>query len=207
MHLTRTTAILLFIFSNSLFAQQKIGSMLLLTPSLNNGVANVKTNGSVAASDGRIGYGLGIHYLQQAGKKFFLTLGGGLNSRGYKNVKSTYFDVPVSINYLAFKNYFTIGVGAYGGFALSGIYKTSAGKTKIKFGESATDNRSRTDAGFLINMGFIDQTLGYLHLSLMLGQKNVIPKDRQVADEYRRLSTLVAAWSLPLKTFSKTAKK
>lgn len=188
-------------------AQFEKGSYLLLKPSINFGGASIKINGSNTHADTRMGYGLGVELINVVNKNVFFAAGASLNSRGYKNVRTLYLDVPLSVNYMT--NPITLmwpnqrilfGAGVYGGLALTGKYKNSVGSwTTIKFGESSTDNRSLLDGGFLINLGTTDEDFGALYLSLMFGLKNVIPKDRIVNDDFIKLNTLNISWALPLK--------
>lgn len=197
----------LVLFTITVSAQNEKGTYLILKPSLNAGNAAFKTNGSTSNGTNRIGYGAGIELIQVLSKHFVIGAGAGLNSRGYKGVRALYLDVPLSVNYLTkemdllFHNQrILFGAGVYGGLAVMGKYKNSAGDwTSMKFGERSTDNRSRFDGGFLFNLGATDEDLGALYLSFMLGRKNVIPKDRIVNDNYIRLNTTTVSWALPLK--------
>lgn len=189
------------------FAQHEKGTYLLLKPSVNFGNAAVKTNGSKSNTKTRVGYGINVELMNALSKNVAIAIGAGFNSRGYKNVRSLYLDVPLSINFITnpkdffFTNQqFIFGVGVYGGLALTGKYKNINNDwIAMKFGESTNDNRSRFDAGFLVNLGLADEDLGALHFSMLFGLKNEIPKDRRVDDNFLKLNTLNVSWAIPLK--------
>lgn len=181
---------------------------LYLKPSLNDAAASIRNNGSKSEVKSRIGYGIEMAVVQPLGERAFVSLGGGFNSRGYKNVRVWYFDVPLTINFLTRdmnlilgKQRLVFGAGVYGGLALSGKYKNVNSEwVKFKFGESAASNRSKLDGGLVFNLGTRfsgDEEVTFM-LTAMFGLKNVIPADRVVNDDRMRLNTLQATVFLPI---------
>ncbi len=178
--------------------------IVVLRPTLNSSTISVKGTGSSASTPtARIGYGLGVEYWQKIAKLFYVSGGLHLNSFGYKNVRTNYINTPVIINYLSKSNYLTIGAGLYGGVALSGKYKNSSGSwTKMQYGESATDNRSRTDAGLIINVGISAFGAGHLTSYAYLGLKDLTSNARK--DGYtRKMQNWVISFAIPIKEIKK----
>lgn len=174
---------------------------LFIKPSLNLGTARVQSSGNSYNSDARLGYGIAAEIWHPLSKKFFLAGGAGFNSRGYKDVRAMYFDVPVSINYVI--KSITVGAGAYWGIALGGKYDNIInGWTKMKFGEGSSANRSRTDHGYLVNLGY-NSGVFFFMASYMGGLKNVIPNDRQAGDNSIKLNTLQGSVYIPIKSLTK----
>lgn len=189
-------------------AQDQPKSLLVLKPTLNVGnIAIKRDGGDPSSADNRVGYGIGLQYMQFFGERVYFTLGGDLNSRGYKGARVVYLDVPVSMNVMLGKHkIFGIGGGVYAGMALSGKYKSTGGWTKFKFGETATDNRSRTDYGYLVNLIYQSPGLFFATLSLMSGLKDITPADKQQDLNWMKLRTSQMSIVLPLSLFIKSKK-
>jgi hypothetical protein len=199
-----------FIVANICAAQKKINfktdGFSFLKVSVNNASLSSKTTGSSAhTAPTRVGYGIGVERLLQLKETIFLTGQLLLNSRGYKNVRTTYIDVPVAINFLLGKNkLFMLGTGIYGGYAISGRYKTTTGWKKMQWGESLTDNRSRIDAGVVINFAYTFAN-GYplLTATYQIGINNVISQQQQTAGNTNRLNMAQLSFGYPLNMFKK----
>lgn len=209
MNITKPMLILALFTSVHSWAQKEPKSLLVLKPSLNMGNIAVKTfGGDPSQGDSRIGYGLGLDFMQMLGERTYVTLGGALNSRGYKNVRVLYLDAPVSINIMLGKHkIFGIGGGAYAGMALTGKYKNSGGWTNLKFGETATDNRSRTDFGYLVNFMYHSPGLFFVTFTAMAGLKDITPEAKQQDLYWLKLRTAQVSTALPLSLFFKSKKK
>lgn len=174
----------------------------MLKPMLNLGASSFRENtaSDFTSSNMRVGYGIGLDFLHCLSNKIFVTAGAELNSRGYKSggkVRALYFDIPATINYITkpmsllfSDDQLIFGAGAFAGIGLTGKYGGSGNWTNIKFGEKTTDNRSRTDYGYIVNLGYKTEDAPAIMFSFSGGLKNVIPGDRQTtAGEAMRLST------------------
>lgn len=194
--------ILALLLSVSAGAQNEPKSLLVLKPSLNVGnIAIKRDGGDPSSADSRVGYGIGLQFMQFLGERVFFTLGGDLNSRGYKGTRVVYLDAPVSMNIMLGKHkIFGLGGGAYAGMALSGKYKSTGGWTNFKFGETATDNRSRTDYGYLVNLIYQSPGLFFATLTLMSGLKDITPADKQQDLYWMKLRTSQMSIVIPLNT-------
>lgn len=176
---------------------------LFIKPSLNFGTGKITSSGNSFTGNSRLGYGVSAEIWHPLTKSLFLAGGAGFNSRGYKDVRVMYFDVPVSLNYVI-KNTFTIGGGAYWGMALGGSYRANDW-TKLKFGEGSSANRSRIDNGYVVNAGYFSGMFFFM-ASYMGGLKNVIPKDRQTGDNSIKLNSLQGSVYIPITSLSKKKK-
>lgn len=183
---------------------QSSNKILVVKPSLNSSSVNVKVPGSGSSStDARPGYGIGIEVWQKIAKTFYVSAGLHYNSFGYKDVRTNYLNIPLVFNYLSKGQMITLGAGVYGGYGLSGKYKNSLGsRTKIKFGEGATDNRSHIDAGIVINAGYNLFTLGHFTSYAYIGLKDLTSKARQNGTTMKMLSW-VLSYAIPLTGISK----
>lgn len=173
--------------------------ILVLRPTLNSSTISVKTTGSDASTPAsRIGVGLGVEYWQKIAKTFFVSGGLHYNSFGYKDVRTGYLNIPVIINYLSKSQMLTLGIGAYGGYAISGKYKNSSFDwVKMKYGEAATDNRSHTDAGLIINAGYSLFSIGHLTSYAYIGLKDMTSNNRQDATTRKMLSWTIS-YAIPV---------
>lgn len=167
----------------------------------------------------KLSAGLGFHLTGQLTKRFFIVAQPAVNSRGYVSsnaankydIHATYIDIPVAAEYhfSLFKDIkdegsspFFIGAGIYGGVALSGKYKddylTPSVSQKIKFGESTSDNRSKTDFGLNFVAGLQTKNIRF-GLQYLKGLKNVVPKDRQTNGTEIKLRnfSMFVAYKLP----------
>lgn len=196
------------LFSIASRAQNDPKSLLVLKPSLNVGnIAIKRDGGDPSSADNRVGYGIGLQFMQFLGERVFFTLGGDLNSRGYKGTRVVYLDAPVSMNIMLGKHkIFGLGGGAYAGVALSGKYKGTGGWTNFKFGETATDNRSRTDYGYLVNLIYQSPGLFFATLTLMSGLKDITPADKQQDLYWMKLRTSQMSIVIPMSVFIKGKK-
>lgn len=92
----------------------------------------------------------------------------------------------------------TLGIGAYGGYAISGKYKNSSFDwVKMKYGEAATDNRSHTDAGLIINAGYSLFSIGHLTSYAYIGLKDMTSNNRQDATTRKMLSWTIS-YAIPV---------
>lgn len=200
--------VILLLIPYFLFSQDEPKSLLVIKPSLNVGnIAIKRDGGDPSSADNRVGYGIGLQYMQFFGERVYFTLGGDLNSRGYKGTRVVYLDAPVSMNIMLGKHkIFGFGGGAYAGMALSGKYKSTGGWTKFKFGETATDNRSRTDYGFLVNLIYQSPGLFFATFTMMSGLKDITPADKQQDLNWMRLKTSQMSIVLPLSLLNKSKK-
>jgi hypothetical protein len=217
-----TVACMLFItLFNTAHAQKKIA--VYVAGNFGLASAKLQPSGSTTITS-KLSGGIGLHLSGQLTKRFFIVAQPAINSRGYVSsnavnkydVSTTYIDIPAAIeyHYSLFKDMkdergeypFFIGAGLYGGFAIAGKYVDkylNNPSVKIKFGESATDNRSKTDYGlnFVAGMTINDWGFGKFKTALrfgvqkQVGIKNVVPKDRQPGGneiKLRNLSMFVA---------------
>jgi hypothetical protein len=208
MNVKNRMLILALLFTIHTRAQDGPKSLLVVKPSLNLGnIAIKRDGGDPSAADVRVGYGIGLQFMQFFGERVYFTLGGDLNSRGYKGTRVVYLDAPVAMNIMLGKHkIFGFGGGAYAGMALSGKYKSTGGWTKFKFGETATDNRSRTDYGFLVNLIYQSPGLFFATFTMMSGLKDITPADKQQDLNWMRLKTSQMSIVLPLSLFIKGKK-
>ena len=83
-----------------------------------------------------------------------------------------------------YDNGLLIGVGPYYNIAVAGNYETLGSavyvKKQIKFGDAATDNRKRTDAGITVEMGLKVNKNLYMGLQFNRGLQNTTPSARVV---------------------------
>lgn len=131
---------------------------------------------------------IGMPMLQQRGYS-------SMNGTNHFDVRIAYLDLPVGVEFgfgaraligfdkfeKGFEKPFFFTAGVYEGIAISGKYTDkylSDPSVKIKFGESLTDQRSRTDYGLIFNLGL---RLGKIRFGLQkqVGLKNVTPSARQ----------------------------
>lgn len=186
------------------FGQTNSTSGFIARGSFNVGNAMSEVNNNSAKAKVRFGYGVSIDYLKGLDKneRIYISVMAALQSRGYQNVRAMYFDVPVTINYaIGSKKRILIGGGLYAGLALGGSYKNViTGWTKINFGETATDNRSKTDYGYKISYTAVSRYFGMIfNIDYWGGLKNVIPGDRQINGAALKLRTTVISVGIPLK--------
>lgn len=198
----------------------KKGNFYSLKLMLNTGGSRYKyTNAETDNEQGRLGYGVGFDYQKFFSEHTYLTLGGEINSRGYKasssfgltRVRATYLDIPVTINFItvdrpffSYHDKFLFGFGAYAGIGIMGKYLPPNGSwTNLKFGESNTDNRSRTDYGWILNLGYKTEGLPFLIFSLASGLKNVLPADNHGVYDWRKLSCFKMYLMVPIESKAK----
>jgi hypothetical protein len=92
------------------------------------------------------------------------------------------------------------GAGPYLSLAIAGKYNTNiagAGYTKMKFGNSTTDNRAGMDFGYNLRGG-IKLAKTILSLQLNRGLVNVMPKDRVSNGEFIRTRSFLFQMSFKL---------
>ncbi len=178
---------------------QSSKGILVVKPTLNSSSVSVKTTGSESsATDARLGYGLGIEYWHKFAGTFYVSAGLHYNAFGYKDVRTNYLNAPLVINFLSKSQMLTLGAGVYGGYVLSGKFKnTQGGRTKMKFGERATDNRTRTDAGIIISAGYNLFTLGHFISYAYIGLKDLTPNALQNGTTRKMLSWTVT-YAIPV---------
>ncbi len=172
------------------------------------GLASAKS--STSGATGRFSTGIGLEFELPLAKKISLAAAPTLNFRGYNNsafnLKATYIDLPLTLEVVYFHveelNLY-VGAGAYAGIAIAGKYQnTGADWTKLKFGESAADNRSTTDLGlnFTTGLHFNKLKAGFQYQQ---GLKNVVPKDRQVNGASIKLNNFSGFLAVKLSAFNK----
>ena len=168
---------------------------------LDFGFSNVKA--SSGKGDNAFSYGAGIEsfvpIINGTDYAFLLNLGISYQSNGYEGsigfkVKTNYanFVLPVLLKLgkggLGYEEpAIYIGLGPFMSYALSGKYRQQAidDYTKMKFGNSLTDNRRSYDAGLAIKAGFQIKRVS-MSLQKNIGFANLIPKERITGDEYIR---------------------
>lgn len=195
----KITAVLftVFIVFNSASAQ-KVSTFL----TLHGGFA------SAQAKDAKLSSGIGLDFQLKLTERIHFHLKPTLNSRGYNGtalvstVKATYADLPITIeaDLDGNKAHLYVGGGPYIGFAVAGKYKSNLTTgntewTKMKFGETANDNRSPMDFGLNLNVGAAIK--GYNRdfkagIQTMFGLKNVVPKDVQTNNSAIKLRNITA---------------
>jgi hypothetical protein len=138
-----------------------------------------------------------------------------VSSGGASNLKTTYIQVPVSINILGLTKrfyddlnnqnkafVFGLNAGVYMGVGIGGKFKNSAGQTvKMKYGEGSTDNRALTDFGLHFSASFGSNVSGFRgYIQVQRGLNNVIPNARIVNGESRKLNGVNMGVSFRIKT-------
>jgi hypothetical protein len=160
----------------------------------------IKYNGATNTKDIGNGIGIGINLLRKVGPVQLavdprLML---LSHRTVSKLKTQYIQVPVSINIpWNAKNFFGNGnsagqsfqfglkLGLYAAYAIGGKYN---GSTKMKYGESATDNRSAIDFGLHTCVTFGGTASSFKgFIEVQRGIKNVIPNAR-INNDTRKLN-------------------
>jgi hypothetical protein len=173
---------------------------------------SIKYAGAIATKDLGNGFGIGVNFTQKMGRvqlsidpRFMI-----YSHSTVSNLKTQYIQVPVSINLLSFTKGFYddlngvsgkafklgLNVGIYAGYAIGGKYN---GSTKMKYGESATDNRSPLDFGLHTSLSFgsnVSSFRGYIQLQR--GVKNIIPSAR-VNNDTRKLNGINVGVSFRIK--------
>jgi len=184
---------------------KKIISLLFVISALNLNVYSqdfltfITMNGGFSGSRGKdsmLSSGVGLNFDLALSERVHFNVMPTLNFRGYTGLvttKPTYIDFPVCFQFSLDENekHMFLGLGGYYGYALSGKYKNTLSVTgntdwqKMSFGESAEDNRSKTDYGALLNIGgFFPTYSGAIKagVQFMTGFKNVVPEARQGED-------------------------
>lgn len=158
------------------------------------------------AATPKFSYGAGVELGVNMSPKFAFLVKPMAMFRGYKDavykVSVLYLDVPVGFEYTrrsTSKVNWLLGAGVYGGMALAGNYKSGDNKTNFKFGESATDNRSRLDYGIHGVLGWLGYSGIKWALQFQAGLKNVIPEARVVpGDEKLTLRNATFYLGIPI---------
>jgi hypothetical protein len=167
---------------------------------------NIKYEGTVPAKYNGTGIGIGVNLKQKLGPVLlyidprFMTYSHITNNKS----KTQYIQVPVSINLLSFSKSFVddevnvgsvksfkfgLNVGVYGAYAIGGKYVLN-GTQKMKYGESATDNRSPIDFGLHTSLSFGSNVSSYrAYIQVQRGFNNVIPSAR-VNNDSRKLNAV-----------------
>ena len=162
-------------------------------------------------SKGRFSWGVGAELGPNITKGFALLAKPTLMSRGYKGaykVSVLYLDVPVDLefnwkaDFLGDDINWYLALGAYGGVALAGTYKSGERK-KLKFGEGLTDNRSPIDYGLHGAFGYIGQRGGKLGAQLQLGLRNVVPEALQATAQSMKLNNFTFYFTIPITNVKK----
>ena len=188
------TSVLFIALFNTAHAQKKIA--VYVAGNFGLASAKLQPSGSTTIAS-KLSGGLGVHLTGQLTKRFFIVAQPAVNFRGYVSsnavnkydVSATYIDLPAAIeyHYSLFKDMkdergdypFFIGAGLYGGFAVAGKYidkYLNNPSVKIKFGESATDNRSQTDYGlnFVAGMTINDWGFGKFKTAVRFGDRKSV---------------------------------
>jgi hypothetical protein len=197
-----SAAICMLFFLQS-YSQNKNTSGFIAKGSFNIGNVMSTANNTSSKAKIRFGYGVAMEYLKNIDKngRVYISAMTALQSRGYQNVRAMYFDVPVTLNYAVGKNKrILLGGGLYAGVALSGSYKNSTDTwTKMNFGETAADNRSKTDYGYKLSYTAVSRYFGMVfNIDYLGGLKNVIPSERQANGNSLKLRTTVISVGIPL---------
>ena len=172
----------------------------------NFGLSKVTFTPSIGKINRNLSGAIGAHIIYKLQPNISLIAMPMLQQRGYTSmngannfdVRVAYLDLPVGVEFgfgarglVGFDKFekgaekpFFFAAGVYEGIAVSGKYTDkylSNPSVKIKFGESLTDNRSRTDYGLIFNLGL---RLGKIRFALQkqVGLKNVMPSARQAKD-------------------------
>ena len=197
---------LLVAFVVNIFAQKK----LEIYTAANLGLSKVKFTPSIGEISSNISGGIGLHIIYPIRPNIGLIVMPVLQQRGYTSLNSannfdvrvTYIDIPVSVELgfgaralIGFSKFaegeekpFFFSAGIYEGIAIGGKYTDkfyNNPSVKIKFGESTTDQRSRTDFGVNFTLGLrFKSRLGKFKFGLQnqRGLKNCIPNDRKTKD-------------------------
>ncbi len=189
-------------FSTSIYAQEKFKVFV----AANFGMSKVTFTPSIGTINRNFSGAIGAHLIYKLKPNIDLIAMPVLQQRGYTSmngankfdVRVSYIDIPVGVEFgfaaralIGFDKFekgaekpFFFGAGIYEGLAISGKYTDkylSNPAVKIKFGESVTDQRSRTDFGlnFTLGMRFDRFRFG---LQKQVGLKNVMPNSRQAKD-------------------------
>ncbi len=205
---------LMTVISNFGFAQNKKGDngLTMFKMSINSGNLRWKSTADddYNSSKSRIGFGIGIERLTQLKKEtVYLGTQISLNRLGYKGVKTTYITVPLTLNIMLGKNkLWYVGAGVYGGYMLTGKYRNSNDDwVKMKIGNATTDNRTRTDYGFIYTIAStFGEGLPIIQLHIMSGKQNLIPEARQTNGAKNKMNSIELALRIPLNVMNKLKK-
>jgi hypothetical protein len=186
-----------------------------ITLALQFNAQNIKYEGATPGKYAGTGFGIGVNLTKKLGPvqlcidPRFMTYSHITNN----NSKTQYIQIPVSINLLSFAKSFVddevnvgsvktfkfgLNVGIYGAYAIGGKYVLN-GTQKMKYGESATDNRSPIDFGLHTSLSFgstVSSFRGYIQLQR--GFKNIIPSAR-VNNDSRKLNSINVGVSFQIK--------
>ncbi len=188
------------------FAQNKLDVFV----AANFGLSKVTFTPSIGTISRNFSGAIGAHLIYKLKPNIAFIAMPMLQQRGYTSMNSAnkfdvrvaYLDIPVGIEFgfaaralFGFDKFekgaekpFFFGAGVYEGIAVSGKYTDkyfSDPSVKIKFGESATDQRSRTDYGLIFNLGMrfpVGKSYVRFGLQKQVGLKNVMPSARQAKD-------------------------
>jgi hypothetical protein len=190
---------------------------LCLTPVGYSNILQKSTAGDKIENKAKYSYGIGVNmnFVLDGDFKFILQPSiasmGYMSNQGDFKGRVQYLVLPAVFEFLIRSGRMTIhqngevigrgkykkwvaGIGMYGASALYGKYQLSGGsKTSFKFGESATDNRSALDYGFVFHIGIINSDIKTM-IQARLGKNNVIPDARVVGKS--KMTTSSATWSI-----------
>ncbi len=170
------------------------------------GMSKVTFTPSIGTINRNISGAIGAHIIYKLKPNIALIAMPMFQQRGYTSmnasnnfdVRVAYLDLPVGVEFgfaarglIPFDKFekgaekpFFFAVGVYEGIAISGKYTDkylSNPSEKIKFGESLTDQRSRTDYGLIFNLGVRFDKVRFA-FQKQVGLKNVMPSARQAKD-------------------------
>jgi hypothetical protein len=196
---------------NAGYAQTKFSDkgITMIKGAINSGTLRSRTSSSneYSSSKSRIGYGIGIERITPLyNEKLLLSTQIALNSLGYKNVRTNYINVPITVNFFLGRNkLFYVGAGMYGGLLLSGKYKNINNDwIKMKIGDGVNDNRSRTDYGMIYTIAYtFGEGFPIVQMHIMSGIKNLIPEARQTNGSKNKINSVELALRLPLNVMKK----
>lgn len=135
-------------------------------------------------------------------EKFAVAVEPIIHNKGYTNgsnkVNITYLDIPLNIERIKFRpfitpeDFFTIGLGFYGGYAISGKNVNGYNNTtqNVKFGDAKTDECTRLDYGINFSTTLALATFIEFGFNAQLGINNVTPKDLQINGNKTTLTSM-----------------
>ncbi len=182
--------------TNKIWDRSIFSLRLIKGSSSNNNDKQSSTTASLYSS------GAGVKWLYLINEKFALSAEPMIHNKGYTNgsnkLKIFYIDFPVNIekvkeiSFFTPTDYFTIGLGIYGGYAISGknINGYNNNVQKVQFGNAKTDERRRLDYGINFTTALSIATFFETGFNAQLGLNNVLPKDLQVDGNSTKLTSM-----------------
>jgi hypothetical protein len=215
------TIALLVILCIQLNAQKNIAVEL----QMNSQTGKYKDNTN-SYNDKALGLGIGLRLQQKIAKiplllepRFMYHKSGTLaSSTTISNFKTSYIQLPVSVNLLSFKKgfiddesgtygesksfHFGLNVGLYVGYGIGGSFKNGTVQ-KMKYGNGSTDNRAPMNYGLHTQFSFATAANGNGftgYIEMQRGFNNVVPSARVTNGASRKLNNFNVGAAFRIRT-------